>query len=538
MAQHEPKSVNELTTRPTPAPASRFASLRAALEELDTPCWVVDTPDGPVVAAVDSPPRCAGARIAFLPACPPARLGDPSFRRAHGLRFAYAAGSMANGIASEELVEALARDGLLGFFGAAGLPLERIEAAIGRLTASLGALPHGFNLIHSPAEPELEAAVVDCYLRRGVRRVEASAYLDLTLPLVRYRVHGIHRGADGRIVVPNRIVAKASRAEVAAKFFAPPPARFLQALVEAGKLAPDAAELAARVPMAEDLTAEADSGGHTDNRPALVVLPALLELRDRMQAEHRYEQPLRVGAAGGLATPAAVAAAFAMGAAYVMTGSINQSCREAGTSDRVRAMLAAAGPADVMMAPAADMFEMGVKVQVLKRGTMFGLRAARLHELYRTVDRLEAIAPAERETLEKTWFRARFADVWERTCAYFAARDPAPIAAARKDPRKKMALVFRWYLGESSRWANAGEPSRQMDYQIWCGPAMGAFNEWVRSSCLEAPEQRLVSTVALNLLCGAAVLTRAHALRIQGVALAPELARIVPRERRDLERWL
>ncbi len=43
-----------------------------------------------------------------------------------------------------------------------------------------------------------------------------------------------------------------------------------------------------------------------------------------------------------------------------------------------------------------------------------------------------------------------------------------------------MALVFRWYLGQSSRWANAGEPTRKVDYQVWCGPAMGAFNEWTQ----------------------------------------------------------
>ena len=33
--------------------------------------------------------------------------------------------------------------------------------------------------------------------------------------------------------------------------------------------------------MAEDLTAEADSGGHTDNRPAITLLPTMLALRDR-----------------------------------------------------------------------------------------------------------------------------------------------------------------------------------------------------------------------------------------------------------------
>ena len=80
-----------------------------------------------------------------------------------------------------------------------------------------------------------------------------------------------------------------------------------------------------------------------------------------------------------------------------------------------------------------------------------------------------------------------------------------------------MALVFRWYLGNSSRWANAGEQGRQVDYQVWCGPAMGAFNEWARGSALEAPAARQVALVALNLLVGAAALTRLSCLRTQGL---------------------
>ena len=92
--------------------------------------------------------------------------------------------------------------------------------------------------------------------------------------------------------------------------------------------------------MAEDITAEADSGGHTDNQPAIVLLPTMLALRDRMQAQYGYDRPLRIGAAGGISTPWAAAAALAMGAAYLVTGSVNQSCVEAGTSDVVRRMLA------------------------------------------------------------------------------------------------------------------------------------------------------------------------------------------------------
>src|SRR5204862_5900082 len=129
---------------------------------------------------------------------------------------------------------------------------------------------------------------------------------------------------------PNRILAKVSRVEVATRFFSPPPPRFLTELVRRGQLTDEQASLAAHVPMAQDLTAEADSGGHTDNRPAITLIPTLLALRDRLQEQHRYPEGLRVGAAGGIATPASVAAAFQMGAAYVLTGSVNQACRESG----------------------------------------------------------------------------------------------------------------------------------------------------------------------------------------------------------------
>src|SRR5437899_12721842 len=75
----------------------------------------------------------SGGRPVFVPAIRPQDLGDPSFRADHGLRYAYVAGAMANGIGSEQIVEAMSRAGMLGFFGAAGLPLDRVEAAIDKL---------------------------------------------------------------------------------------------------------------------------------------------------------------------------------------------------------------------------------------------------------------------------------------------------------------------------------------------------------------------------------------------------------------------
>ncbi|MBV8611351.1 MAG: PfaD family polyunsaturated fatty acid/polyketide biosynthesis protein [Singulisphaera sp.] len=517
-------------------PIASEDTLERALGRVHDPFLVVERPGGYELAEWD-PAALATDRVAgYVPPCRLEHLGDRSFRAEHRVRFPYISGAMANGIASCEIVEAMGRAGLLGIFGAAGMAPSAVEAAIERLGRTLGpSHAYGFNLIHSPNEPELEAAVVALYLRRGVRLVEASAYLDLTLPVVRYRVLGISRDASGRVVPANRIIAKVSRFEVASKFFAPPPAKCLRALVDSGEITPEQAEWAGRIPMADDVTAEADSGGHTDNQPAIVLLPTMLALRDRMQAQYRYGRPLRVGAAGGISTPWSAAAALAMGAAYLVTGSVNQACVESGTSDVVRRMLAEARQADIAMAPAADMFEMGIKVQVLKRGTMFAMRAAKLYELYRSYGSLEELPAPERDALEKNLFRASLDTIWEETQAFFRRRDPSQLDRAARDPKHRMALVFRWYLGKASHWANAGEPSRRIDYQVWCGPAMAAFNDWVRGSFLERPESRRVVTVALNILYGAAVLQRARVLAAQGVEVPAGTPRLAPLELAELE---
>ena len=150
---------------------------------------------------------------------------------------------------------------------------------------------------------------------------------------------------------------------------------------------------------------------------------------------------------------------------------------------------------------------------------MFPLRAAKLYDLYANYGSYEEIPANQRQILEKDFFRRSFLEEWAHTKNFFSARDPHQVERAQQDPKHKMALVFRSYLGQSSNWANKGEASRRLDYQIWCGPAMGAFNQWVKGSCLEKPENRKTVTIAMNLLLGAAVLTRVNWLRSQGVTL-------------------
>lgn len=352
-----------------------------------------------------------------------------------------------------------------------------------------------------------------------MRTIEASAFLDLTDNIVYYRAAGLGLSAANEIEIKNKVIAKISRREVATKFIQPAPTNILKRLVEQGLIGELQAKLAEQVPMADDITVEADSGGHTDNRPLVCLLPSILELRDEIQRKYCYEQAVRVGVAGGIATPQSALAAFMMGAAYIVTGSINQSCVEAGTSQYTKQLLAQAEMTDVMMAPAADMFEMGVKLQVLKRGTFFPLRAQKLFDLYKNYNSIEDIPPLEREKLEKQVFKKNLEVIWKETTTYLSQRNPDKLIKAANNPKMKMALIFRWYLGLSSRWSNSGEKGRETDYQIWCGPAMGSFNDWVRGSYLAEPNNRKVVDVANHIMRGAAYLFRIQSLKMQGLQM-------------------
>lgn len=502
---------------------------RDRLCDLNHPLYGVSRQGKVVFIAADQfEPGAGEETLAWIPALPIESLGDPSFKKTYGVRYAYYAGAMANGIASTDMVIALGKAGFLSSFGAAGISSSRLEAAIQSIQSALPNGPYAFNLLNSPNEAGLERNTVELYLKYGIHVVEAAAYLDLTAALIYYRAAGLSLLPDGEIQIANHIIAKVSRREVAEKFMQPPSENLLNKLVEDGLITPQQANLARRIPVADDVTVEADSAGHTDNRPLVCLLPSMLAFRDEIQAKYSYATPVRVGAAGGISTPSAALAAFIMGAAYIVTGSVNQACVESGASEHTKKLLAQASMTDVAMAPSADMFEMGVKVQVLKLGTFYPMRAQKLYDLYSHYDSVDQIPADEREKLERRFFQRTIESVWQETIKFFTERDPTQIERVVNNPKSKMALIFRWYLGLSSRWSISGEKGREMDYQVWCGPAMGSFNDWTRGTYLAEPENRYVVDVAMHLLTGAAYQCRLQILKMQGLSLPDSQIKYVP----------
>lgn len=425
-------------------------------------------------------------------------LGSAEFKKDYQLTYAYLAGGMYRGIASKEMVVKMSKAGMMGFFGTGGLDLNDVEDAILSIQGELGqGQAYGINLVHNMKHIESEEKMIDLLLKHNVRHLEASAFLSVTPALVRYRAKGLKRRPNGEVICANRMIAKISRPEVAESFMSPAPENMVEKLLRENKITTSEAELLREIPVAEDICVEADSGGHTDGGVAYSLMPAMTLLRDEMMKKYRYNKKIRVGAAGGIGTPEAAMAAFMLGADFILTGSINQCTVEAATSDRVKDLLQQMNVQDTAYAPAGDMFESGSKVQVLKKGVFFPSRASKLHELYQRFGSLSEIDQKTLTQLEEKYFKRSIEKIYEDIKLHYPS---AEIEKAERNPKHKMALIFRWYFRYSSQLAISGSEESKVDYQVHCGPALGAFNQWVKGSKLESWRNRHVDDIGKILM--------------------------------------
>jgi trans-AT polyketide synthase/acyltransferase/oxidoreductase domain-containing protein len=94
-------------------------------------------------------------------------------------------------------------------FCAAGLSFERVEQAVDELHSKLGeSAPWGVNLIHSPNEAALEDRVADLLIRRGVARISASAFMEITPAVVRCAASGLRIDpSSGRVERRHQLLA-------------------------------------------------------------------------------------------------------------------------------------------------------------------------------------------------------------------------------------------------------------------------------------------------------------------------------------------
>src|SRR5262249_35416510 len=139
-------------------------------------------------------------------------------------------------------------------------PPARVEAGIRTIQSALTGQSYGVNLVADVDHLEHNEALIDLFLRCNVPIVEVAAFLQITPALVRYRAQGLVRQPGGAIHRAHRIIAKVTRPETALAFLNPAPERLIKSLVAGGAVTPEQAELLGEIPMADALTAAADSG--------------------------------------------------------------------------------------------------------------------------------------------------------------------------------------------------------------------------------------------------------------------------------------
>jgi len=482
-------------------PGNVLTKLIAKIQTEAQPLVVTEKEASPTPAIVKPQPQEISSSITAE------TLGSYEFKQEYRLKYAYLTGAMVKGIASKEMVVKMGQAGLMGYFGTGGLKLPKIEEAIQFIQRELkDGQAYGMNFLHNPGEPQLEDDIVDLFLKQGVKHIEAAAFMQITPALVRYRLKGLKQEASGGISTVHKVMAKISRPEVAQVFLSPAPERIVKKLLEENKISQQEAELSKKVPVADDITVEADSGGHTDMGIMSVLLPTIIRQRDELMNQYQYAKPVRVGAAGGIGTPEAAATAFILGADFILTGSINQCTVEAGTSDAAKDILQQLNVQDTDYAPAGDMFELGAKVQVVRKGVFFQARANKLYDLYRHYNSLDEIDDKTKKQIQDKYFHRNFEEVYAETKAYYSQYMPEEIEKAERNPKHKMALVFKWYFVQSMRLAMRGSAEQKVDYQIHSGPAMGAFNQWVKGTSLENWRNRHVDEIADKLMHGTAEL--------------------------------
>lgn len=171
---------------------------------------------------------------------------------------------------------------------------------------------------------------------------------------------------------------------------------------------------------------------------------------------------------------------------------------------------------DTEYAPAGDMFEMGARVQVLKKGLFFPARANKLYDLYQRHSSLDDMDDKTRKQLQEKYFKRTFDDIYKGVKEYFASVAPGEIDKAEKNPKHKMALIFRWYFSYAMQLAMTGSDEQKVDYQIHTGPALGAFNQWVKGTEMESWRNRHVDEIAFSMLDATAELLnqRYHSLKM------------------------
>lgn len=439
-------------------------------------------------------------------------LGSDEFKQDYGLQYAYAVGPMESGITTKEMVERCAKAGLLGIYASNNLSYQRIEEDVNNLTQQLGSVPFGVALSPDYIDLKREEKIVSILCRYDIKMVQASYYINVSKQLVKYKAKGLTLVDQEKVNSGHKIMAKLSRSEVVEEFLKPASDSIIEELLQEGEITNEQAQLLKKVPIADSICVESNSAGRTDSASALATFPVIARMVEQTSNQYHYDKKVRVGCSGSIGSPEAIVALFALGADFVMTGSVNQCTVESGTSEFVKRILQQMDIQDTEYIPSGDNFDYNAKMQVAKRGVLFPVRANKLNEIYKLYGSIAAIDSDVKKKIEEHYFEHSMEEVFEMIRP---SLNQTQLNRLERTPKYKMALIFQWYYKKGLEDAIRGKEDNAVNLLIYSSVAMGAFNAYVKNTELEKWENRHVDEIGVKLMRDAEVLFKDKTLNQQ-----------------------
>lgn len=422
-------------------------------------------------------------------------LGSQAFKQQLGLDYAYMAGPMNLGIASAEMVVRLAENKMLGFISSALISTEQLKAMIQQVKDHLKQNEaFGVGISYNREFPGQERTILSIVREEKIRVLQLFNYIQMTEAYAEFRIKDLHHAKEtnGK---PTTVLVKLSRPEIAELFMKPISSNMMEQLLGQQRITIEEAQWARQFPASDGICVEADSGGFTEGKSLLTLLPGIMDIRKNCTRTYQYKSNIFVGAAGGIGTPYAAFCMFLLDADFIMTGSVNVASVEAGISDCGKEKLLQLDIQDTGYTSAVDFFEFGSRVQVMKKGSLFCAKARRLYELYGQFDSIEEIDDKTKEMLISRYFHKEL-DIILKEALELRPQEYI-------DDKVKLRLLFQWYLIQTQKYTISGNRENLSDFQIYCSSAMGAFNRYVKGTKLERLDNRRVDLIGRMIMDGA-----------------------------------
>jgi PfaD family protein len=455
----------------------------------------------------------------FFPKQSASCLGSSQFKEAHQLKFAYGVTPFEREVCTVDMVSKLLCDGYLAFAPTDFLTIDEISEKICQLRQGADSKAIGLGYRFHAYNNDYEQKRMALAIEEDISRIYISGYLRASKSMIHYRVKGMKKRPDGAIEVPHSIFARVTDSAIALYFASPPPADILDELLSEGLITSEEADLGSKMPISQDLIVEPELNKGGLKQDLFSLYPSVkAELRAKMVSRNA---PVRVGVSGEIATPEAVAAAFRMGADFVLTGLVNSLTVEAGGSLKRRNLLFKTTSTDVTYAPSYEFLDSELPVTVTRFGTMFATKAKRMEDILRTTVSFSGLSESDRQFMEKNVFQKSLAEAYESSIEFCKKWWPDQVKSSSSD-KVKAAMLMKHWLFTTTQMAFDGIDNRELDYQVRADGGIVAFNKWRIGSVFDDEDKLSVIQLSKNLMEGALVISRMRSLREMGVDILPE----------------